>query len=104
MTSSVEFIILAIMKNEIKFYKDIWYKVEYEIRDVVLDFKAYKIIGFDDECETKPQLFGYLKWDGCMEFTQEEHYCGIYHAEQTYMLMKEIYEFGNKLENFDVYM
>ena len=44
------------------------------------------------EVEENPSVTGYLKWDGCMEFEQDEHYCSLDHAQQTFLLMQHIYE------------
>jgi hypothetical protein len=85
------------MTKETKWYSECWYKVEYQVNEYTIDFRAFKIDGMDEEdiskstTEETSSVKGFIKWDGCMEFTHEEHYCGLYHAEQTLGLMKEIY-------------
>ena len=86
-------------KTVIKFYEDAWYKVEYVIGEITLDFKAWKIIGLDgenSEVEKEPHVWGTVKWDDCVNFMHEEgysHYCGIHHVEQYNLLWNEIYKF-----------
>lgn len=94
-------------RKEIKFYPEAWFKVEYEIQECSVDFKAWKIEGLDeDEPENStieegdPNIKGNIKWDGCMNFTQDDHYCGLYHVEQTALLMTEVYKFKGSLGGF----
>ncbi len=91
------------MENIVKYYPEAWYKVEYEVGEVVVNFKAWKIDALDEkylensEIEDNPSIIGCIKWDGCMNFKQDEHYCGMYHAKQTLMLMTEVYRFKSNL-------
>jgi len=94
------------MKNTIiKFYTDAWFKVEYIINDTRVYFKAWKIEVSNEENpeqsqirDETPEITGYIKWDGCMEFKHEEHYCSIEHAEQTLLLMNHIYKFNEEIQ------
>ena len=94
----------------IKYYADCWYRVEYYLKDELsLYFKAYKITKLnpekleDSKYDASPSIEGDIGWNGCMEFTQNEHYCGIDYAKQTYKLIQHIYEVADKLKFFDVY-
>lgn len=86
-----------------KYYEDAWFKVEYDIQEVTVYFKAYKISGLDtdnlenSDTEEEPNIEGSIKWDGCMNFNQSDHYCGVEHAEQTLLVVKEIYKFKESL-------
>lgn len=92
----------------IKVYPDAWYAIEYEVDEAVTHFRAWKIDSFNpddlynlDDIGVDwivPEIRGLIKFDGCMEFKQEEHYCGLHHAEQTLMLMQYIYEFNGSLD------
>ena len=90
--------------NIIKYYLDAWFKVEYSIDKPVINFKVFKFKTIDkdnpekSETDEEPTITGFIKWDGYCEFDYSEHYCGIHHAEQFLMLMKEIYAF-NELNN-----
>ena len=92
------------MKRETKVYNDAWYKVEYEHKDTMLMFKAYKILGMcEDETQndynSKPAIGGFIKWDGCCEFEHSEHYCGFGGVKQHYLLMHHV--FNHAKEVFD---
>lgn len=87
-------------RTEVKYYADAWFKIEYEINDISIHFKAWKIDSIDEENiensdihSKDPEITGFIKWDDCMEFKHEPHYCGLYHAEQTLLLIKHIYGF-----------
>ena len=93
------------MKNRIYFIA-IWWVLEYEIEETTIEFKAFKIIGLDEyipensTIEVNPEITGHIKWDECMEFSQNSHYCELERAEQTFGLFQEIYKlreitFGN---------
>lgn len=92
------------MEKTIKYYPNSWFKVEYEVEDSTVHFKAWKIQSLDEKnieksvlSDTIPNLVGSLKWDGCMNFKQNDHYCGIYNAKQILTLMSEIYGFTRGL-------
>lgn len=87
-------------KTVVKYYEDAWYKVQYVINEITLDFIAWKIIELDGENSKvgkEPYIRGTIKWDDCVDFVHEEgrhyHYCGIHHVEQYNLLWKEIYKF-----------
>lgn len=88
------------MKQQTKYYSEFWYKLEYQVDETRVLFKAWKITGLDEgdlinsDIEDEHTIDGYIKWDGCMEFHQKEHYCGIHHAKQTLGLIEEIYKIG----------
>jgi hypothetical protein len=77
------------MKNKvIKFYTDAWFKVEYTVNKVSVNFKAWEIDGLNEDNpelseiqDKKPVITGYIKWDGCCKFNYKTHYCGIYKAK-----------------------
>ena len=81
-------------------YSDCWHKVEYDIKEVYINFKAFTIESLDEEIlehsefSEEPVIIGFIKWDGCMEFNYNTHYCGIQNAIQFLELMKHIYEFN----------
>jgi hypothetical protein len=92
------------MKKIIKYYPEAWFKVEYEVEEITVKFKAWKIQSLDEDNPKKsdigndePNIEGYIKWDGCLNFKQDDHYCGMYHAKQTLLLMTEIYRFKSSL-------
>jgi len=87
------------MNNEliIKTNREAWFQTVYRIEGLYTYFEAYKVESFTNDgipnLESKtPYIKGFIKWDGCMEFEQKSHYCGLYHAKQTLMLMEEIHE------------
>lgn len=88
------------MIKEDKYYEDAWYKVCYERLYHRINFRATKIIEMDEEkiedskLEPQHQIEGFIKSDGCMEFEQDEHYCGLQQAQQTYSLMQRIYDYA----------
>jgi len=92
----------------IEYYLEAWFKIEYEICDYFINFKAWRIFACDEENPDQstlendiPNIIGYIKWDGCMNFEQNDHYCGIYYAEQVLLLMQKIYEFNSKINPDD---
>ena len=92
------------MAKIVKFYPEAWFKVEYDVEDIVVNFKAWRIYALDEEnlensdvVIKEPNIEGYIKWDGCMNFKQNDHYCGMYHAKQTLMVMTKIYKFKSSL-------
>ena len=92
------------MEKITKYYPDAWFKVEYEVDEIVVNFKAWRIRALDEEVPEnseidsgEPDIEGRIKWDGCMNFKQDDHYCGMYHAKQTLILMTEIYKFKGSL-------
>ena len=88
------------MKKIVKYYPEAWFKVEYEVHETYINFKAWRIKSSDEE---RPQnlvfedretcITGSIKWDDCMNFKQNDHYCGMHHAKQVFILMSEIYQF-----------
>lgn len=92
-----------------EYITEAWYKVNYTISDAPknMEFLAYKIQSIcdlvikDSTCSSNPEIKGYMKWDGCLEFEQNSHYCDIEHAEQTLMLFKRLYEIA-KQNGFDL--
>jgi len=92
------------MKKIVKYYPEAWFKVEYEVNETSIGFKAWRIKALCEECprnseleDSEPCIGGYIKWDGCMNFKQNDHYCGMYHAKQVLMLMSEIYQFKDMI-------
>jgi hypothetical protein len=88
----------------VKFYTEAWFKVEYTVNDITVDFKAWEITGLDEENPEQseiqdevPVITGFIKWDGCCEFDYSTHICGIHGAEHFLQLMKEIYQFKGSL-------
>lgn len=72
------------------YYENSRYTVEYHIYGHYLEFFATKD---ESSCDT-PEIEGTLKWDGCMNITQNEHYCGIYGAKEYLLLITSIYQKG----------
>jgi|SRR5690606_35370180 len=80
-----------------------WFRLEYEIKDSWIDFKAYKINKINtvagtgdadtEDYDNEPSFEGYIKWDGCIEFNtvNQRHFCGIHHAKQDFILFKRLY-------------
>jgi hypothetical protein len=88
----------------IKFYPQAWFKVEYTVNEITVDFKAWEITGLDEENpeqseiqDKEPVITGFIKCDGCCEFDYSTHICGIHGAEHFLELMKEIYKFKGSL-------
>jgi hypothetical protein len=84
----------------IKFYKESCFKVEYNVNEWTIDFKAWEIDALDEQNieqseiqSQEPVINGYMKFDGCCEFDYSTHYCGIHDAEKFLLLMKDIYQF-----------
>jgi hypothetical protein len=84
--------------------KEAWFKLVYEQDEYRLKFKAYKIEGMDEEnisesrIDPEPVITGTVKWDGCIDFHQElDHYCGLYHAKQTYKLFQTLYNLQEEI-------
>ena len=78
-------------------YPDLWYRVQYKIHDAHIDFEAWKIESQSDNGEGiridyNKSVEGFIKWDGCMEVTHKEHYCGLDYADQYLGIIKEIYK------------
>ena len=94
------------MKNITKYYTKAWFKVEYEIYDFYINFKGWKIQELNElnpevsNIDNETSIEGHIKWDDCMNFTQEDHYCGIHNAKQTLILMTEIYKFKKKIYKY----
>ena len=80
------------------YYPDCFYKLEYKSDETVIHFRAFKIEALDEyvigdsQVEAVASMTGWIKFDGCMEFSHLEHYCGIHSAEQTLELIREIYD------------
>jgi len=89
-----------------KVFPEIWYKIEYDIKESWMDFVCFKISGYQDKNNfdiENESIRGFIKGDGCMEFDQSEHYCRIEHAEQTLELFKEIYKIAKEeIEGNDI--
>lgn len=89
---------IQIPKKFTRHYPELWYKVDYKIIDTYIEFTAYEIHSLNEdkvsesEISIEPNIKGVLKWDGCINFNQDSHYCSIYQAEQTLGLFKEIYK------------
>ncbi len=88
---------------------EIWYKLDYDVEESCMNFKAYRIESVDEEntglsvCKTTPDIEGSIKWDGCVNFTQDAHYCELEHAEQTLALFKTIYKLAQEnIPNSDI--
>jgi len=87
----------------IKFYPEAWFKVEYDVYETYIDFKAWEIDELDEQniedstINENEVMKGFIKWDGCCEFDYGTHYCGIHKAEQFLLLMKEIYKFKSSI-------
>jgi len=85
------------MKQKL-YLPEIWWMLEYEVKETEIEFEAFKIVGLDDtvpensDLEESPEITGYIKWDECVNFTQDSHYCDLEYAEQTFCLFKEIYK------------
>ena len=83
-----------------------WFYVEYIIHEYHIEFKAYKIDSLDEEDikestfnATEPTIEGVIKWDGCCDFKQIDHYCDIEHAKQFLLFMKELYDYQDNVFN-----
>lgn len=88
----------------VKFYPKSWFKVEYTVDEMTVDFKGWEISGLDEENpdlseiqDKNPVITGFIKWDGCCEFDYGTHICGIHMAYNFLELMKEIYRFKGSL-------
>lgn len=93
------------MKKETSWIDDAWFKVDFIINEYYIDFEAFRISGKtenieDSDTEEQPSIKGSIKWDGCMNFKQHDHYCGVEFAEQVFILFRFIYDFGE--ENMEV--
>ena len=75
-------------------YKELDYKVDYIGDDIKIDFEVYEINENDHSI-----MRGYIKWDGCINFVQNSHYCSLENAKSIYLLFKEIYAYKNKYFN-----
>jgi hypothetical protein len=90
------------MRQITAYYPDAWFKVEYEIDDGWIDFNCWRIEALDLEniqdstINATPNITGWVSRCGCMEFEQKDHYCGIHHAEQLYILMRHIFRFAGE--------
>jgi len=88
------------MKSEIVYYADCWFKVEYSASDYNMDFIATRIEGMNEEnmelstFGQSESIKGNIKWDGCMNFVQDDHYCGLVFAEYCLQLMTHIYKYA----------
>lgn len=86
---------------ETKYYPALWYKIDFTMGENHVDFICSKIVGLDEENISnstfeKPELTGYIKWDGCISFEHSGHYCTIDHAKQAYGLFEEIYKYAKE--------
>lgn len=80
-----------------RIYADEWFAVDYVVdQPVYLRFTAHRIEGMDEhDPETKEWGHGFIKWDGCSEFTWTEadmHFCGWNLARQFSALIERLYE------------
>ena len=97
------------MGTMVKYYTDHWFKVVYEIEESRVFFKAWRIIELNESNvesskleRSTPNITGFIKQDGCMEFEQTDHYCGLHHVYQLGLLMEEIYKFKDDVFNSDI--
>ena len=87
----------------IKLYPEAWFRVEYMVNELAVDFKGWETEHMDAETESQsemqsdPEITGFIKWDGCCEFDYGSHYCSVNKAEQFAILIKEIYKFKSSL-------
>lgn len=62
-----------------------------------VDYTVYRIESIDEEntkveCEDEVFAKGFVKWDGCTEFSVERnHLCGFYEIKQFQQLFTDIY-------------
>lgn len=81
-----------------KEYDDIFWVVDYtyckEDHPGLIEFECFEIHGGD--IDTRSSIKGSIKFDGCVNFTHDDHYCGIHRAEQVLELFKEIYKYAEK--------
>lgn len=86
-----------------EYYADCWFKVDYTFNtgDAHMSFKCYRITGLAEQVELsdieqRETLDGSIKWDGCMNFTSDDHHCGMFHAEQVLQVIKHIRNKANE--------
>lgn len=88
---------------KIYWYKKASYKVVYTYFGHYLEFECYKIESEDEEeikksrIEKEASISGRIKWDGCLDFEQKDHYCSIINAKQVFILFNNIYKFSDGL-------
>lgn len=89
-----------LIKEVIRYYPELWYKVEYIVDEHMIRFRAFKIDALDEQNIEDSEISelldtsGFIKWDGCIEIGHNAHYCNIEFAEQYFKLIKEIYKFN----------
>lgn len=95
--------------KETKYYPELWYKIDFTNRGHALDFEATKISALVDEdisksdFDSEPELTGTMKWDGCVNFKHEAHYCEVQEAIQANLLWIEIYKYAKEnIEGNDI--
>ena len=87
----------------IRFYPDLFFKVEYIADEFHLDFAVYGIRTLDTDHPEKSEIdedevmTGFIKWDGCMDFNYSDHYCYAGAADKFAALIKEIYKYKSSL-------
>lgn len=82
------------------------FALDYEIKSAWIEFKIYDIEGsIDDdslpdekkyEVSEDPEIEGYLKWDGCCNWTANSHFCGFYGFKNFTAVMEELYKIKSK--------
>lgn len=88
----------------IEIYSELFYKVEYtpNLREdgscYWVDYHVYEIVSLDEynrpeEIDEESVFDGFVKWDGCHEFSSEGiHVCGWYGMQKVHNLFREIYK------------
>lgn len=91
-------------KKVVKYYPSAWFKVEFENDgEGRIEFKAFKITSLNEDSPSDskinniPSIEGVIKFDDCIDFKQDDHYCGLHHAEQVYELMRELYKYNQQM-------
>lgn len=100
-------------------YLDIGWQLVANLNSYFIDFKAYRVLKFDDGKhelayydknmqfvfnieEAEPDITGYLKWDGCFEIKIDSHFCnGKQDFLNINMLLNKIMELSLKLDNVE---
>lgn len=83
------------------YHPDQWFVMESETDELGIGFRLFRIEGLDlnnledSDISSEPTITGRIKWDGCMNFTQHDHYCRVEQAKHTYEMMKIIYEMND---------
>ncbi len=87
----------------IEIYPELFYKVEYIpnlkedgschwVNYHVYEIRSLTEYGLPEEIDNESVFDGFVKWDGCHEFSSEGiHVCGWYGMEKLHKLFEEIY-------------